>query len=134
MKNLTVSHSPTPKPAEEVTSLSGTHIVANFVVPACVSLEQSKPFRDFIDARIRAHGLSKVGEVYHEFHKGGFTAVVCLTESHLSIHTWPENRYLTFDVFLSNYLKDNTSITQALYDDVRQFFQAEIVFEKMLKR
>lgn len=131
---MPVSHSVASSSAKEVTSLSGTHIVANFVVPGHVSLESSKLFRDFIDERIRAHSLSKVGEVYHEFPGGGFTAVVCLTESHLSVHTWPENRYLTFDVFLSNYLKDNTDITEALYYDVKAFFQARVVFEQFIKR
>jgi len=51
--------------------------------------------------------LESVGEVFHDFPGGGFTGVVCLTESHMSIHTWPEYNYLTFDVFLSNYRKNN---------------------------
>lgn len=78
--------------------------------------------------------LTKVGEVYHDFDGGGYTGVVCLTESHLSIHTWPEKRYLTFDVFLSNHLKDNRSITRELYRRVLVFFDAQILLEQIIER
>lgn len=67
------------------------------------------------DRLIQALDLHKVGEVYHAFPNGGFTAVVCLTESHVSIHTWPELGMATFDVFLSNYLHDNTAKTRQFY-------------------
>lgn len=75
-----------------------------------------------------------VGEVFHDFPNGGFTAVVCLTESHLSIHTWPEHNYLTFDVFLSNYLLDNREKTREIFDSVKKFFSAKVLYEQILER
>lgn len=116
------------------TSLSGLHIVANFTVRDTQKVTQSNYFKNFIDKQIEHFKLTKVGEVYHEFPNGGFTAVICLTESHLSIHTWPENKYLTFDIFLSNYLKDNRPVTNALYERVREFFQAIVIFEQSIER
>ena len=38
-------------------------------------------------------------EVAHQFHPQGVTALALLAESHISIHTWPENGYLAADVF-----------------------------------
>jgi S-adenosylmethionine decarboxylase len=35
----------------------------------------------------------------HEFSPQGVTGVAVLTESHLSIHTWPEYGYVAADVF-----------------------------------
>jgi len=119
---------------ENAASLSGLHIIANFRVRDTSTLIQSNPFRCFVDAQITDLHLTKVGEVYHEFSGGGYTAVVCLTESHLSVHTWPEHNYLTFDIFLSNYLKDNRPVTQALYEQVKAFFGADVVFEQMIQR
>jgi len=80
----------------------GLHILAEFTSEEVPLLESSEACRLLFDQLIRQHDLRKVGEVYHDFPGGGFTAVVCLTESHLSIHTWPEYRLATFDVFLSN--------------------------------
>lgn len=108
--------------------------MANFAVADIEKLNAFQSFRVFIDQQIVEFGLSKVGEVYHDFSNGGYTGVVCLTESHLSIHTWPEKHYLTFDVFLSNYMRDNRATTLALYEKVKTFFDAVVTFEKNLDR
>lgn len=78
-------------------------------------------FNNLIDK----YELAKVGEVYHNFENGGFTAVVCLTESHLSIHTWPEFGLATFDIFLSNYQKNNEDKVKGLYAEVLSFFEGQ---------
>ena len=36
----------------------------------------------------------------HEFEGGGFTGVALLAESHISVHTWPEYRYASFDIYM----------------------------------
>ncbi len=115
-------------------AIPGLHILANFSVDVDDLLRDYSAFRRFIDGQIDIFGLSKVGEVYHNFPTGGFTGVVCLTESHLSIHTWPELRYITFDVFLSNYMKDNRQITRALYAAVQKFLGGRVVLEKIIER
>lgn len=115
-------------------AIPGLHIVANFSVVELDKLSDFVEFRNFINAQIEENGLCKVGEVYHNFEQGGYTAVVCLTESHLSIHTWPENNYLTFDIFLSNHLKDNRATTRRLYESVKAFFGANVLFEKIIER
>lgn len=114
--------------------MPGLHIVANFSVRQQEKLSDYHPFKEFIEEKIGLFGLSKVGEVYHNFQGGGYTGVVCLTESHLSIHTWPEQQYLTFDVFLSNYLKDNRQTTLQLYKSVQDFYLAEVLFEQIIDR
>lgn len=38
-------------------------------------------------------------EVSHKFHPQGVTALALLAESHLSVHTWPELRYVAADAF-----------------------------------
>lgn len=113
--------------------IPGLHVVANLAV-APEKLFSFEPFQDFIKEQIRENQLQDVGSVFHNFPNGGFTAVICLTESHLSIHTWPENNYLTFDIFLSNYLKDNRAITRRLYENVKAYFQATVLFEQIIER
>lgn len=126
--------SPVNPEAQKEAQCSGLHIVANFKVANALRLTDHNAFKNFIDLLIAEFMLSKVGEVYHSFDNGGFTGVVCLTESHLSIHTWPEINYLTFDVFLSNYLKDNRATTRAIYSAVKDYFQAAVTFEQIITR
>ena len=40
-----------------------------------------------------------LGEVNHQFTPHGVTALALLAESHISIHTWPEDGYAAVDVF-----------------------------------
>lgn len=101
--------------------LPGLHVLATFTAPA-PALIDAAACQTFFDAQIRALQLSKVGDVYHSFPNGGFTAAVALTESHLSIHTWPEFGLATFDVFLSNYQRDNSAKARQLYAATLQFF------------
>ena len=37
----------------------------------------------------------------HRFGKDqGISGVAILAESHISVHTWPERRYIAFDIFM----------------------------------
>ena len=112
----------------------GLHILAEFTAIHTDLLENSLHFREFLDLKISAYGLHKVGETWYDFEGAGFTAVVCLTESHISIHTWPEYGLATFDIFLSNYEQVNDGQAQGLYHDVLGFYQATVVQEREIKR
>jgi S-adenosylmethionine decarboxylase len=109
--------------------VQGHHIIANFSVSDTARLKDSLSFRTFMDLLIEEFRLPRIGEVYHDFENGGFTGVVCLTDSHLSIHTFPDKKYLTFDVFLSSYMRDNHATTLAIYQSVRTFFDGSVIFE-----
>jgi S-adenosylmethionine decarboxylase len=101
----------------------GLHLLATFTAPVA-PLTDAPACQAFFDLQIGQLGLVKVGQAYHSFPNGGFTAVVALTESHLSIHTWPEHGLATFDVFLSNYQRDNSATVRALYAATLAFFEA----------
>lgn len=44
-------------------------------------------------------GATVVAEVVHAYSPHGVTAVVVIEESHLSLHTWPEEGYAAFDFY-----------------------------------
>lgn len=92
----------------------GLHVVVDSTGLEAAPLRDMDGFRTRIAERIHALGLVSVGAVHHVFPGGGFTAVVCLTESHLSIHTWPEHGRATFDVFLSNFSRENNAAVEDL--------------------
>jgi len=103
----------------------GTHLLSSFGAPAD-KLTDLEGCRAHFDGLIAAHQLEKVGDVYHAFPDGGFTAVVALSESHLSIHTWPAFGTATFDVFLSNFRRDNGDRTRAIFDETIRYFGATV--------
>jgi S-adenosylmethionine decarboxylase len=53
-----------------------------------------------IDAA-RAAGARVLSAHFHHFGAAaGVTGVVVLSESHISIHSWPEHRYAALDIFM----------------------------------
>jgi S-adenosylmethionine decarboxylase len=112
----------------------GLHILSEFISDRSELLSSSLPFRNFLTDAITLHGLNKVGEAWHDFEGGGFTAVICLTESHISIHTWPEYRLATFDVFLSNYQQVNDGIARNLHESILGFYEATELQKNEIKR
>ena len=101
----------------------GLHILATFSAGEAL-LRDMEGCRACFHQAIATLNLHSVGEVFHPFSEAGFTAVVCLTESHAAIHTWPEHGIATFDVFLSNLTADNSAKTRRFYDMVIAHFQA----------
>jgi S-adenosylmethionine decarboxylase len=71
-----------------------------------------------LDAIARA-GLRTVGSLFHPFigedgQPQGVTGVVLLMESHLAVHTWPELRGVTADVYVCNVDADNSARAEAV--------------------
>ena len=112
----------------------GTHLLATLQTEDSTLLHRYEDFSRLVNALIDQHGLQKLGEVYHNFTPSGYTAVVCLSESHLSIHTWPEYGRINLDIYLSNFLRTNDGTVQQLYDSFKEHFGATVENEQLIKR
>jgi S-adenosylmethionine decarboxylase proenzyme len=83
--------------------------------------------------------LTVVARQFHAFAPGpsgdaGHTGVLLLAESHLAVHTWPELRAVTLDVFVCNFVTDNTHKAQRLLDTLVPRFEASRVNRQQLAR
>lgn len=86
-----------------------------------------------------ACGLQPVGQLFHRFPAsplgpGGVTATVLLAESHLCVHTWPEQQSVTLDVYVCNFGGDHAPKARALLDALLQLFAPEQVEQQGLQR
>ena len=75
-------------------------------------------------------GLTVAEEKFHLFpdvggEPGGITGALLLAESHLAVHTWPERRGVTLDVYVCNFTEDNSAKAQRLYDELVMAFRPE---------
>ena len=114
--------------------IPGLHIIATLHSDEIVLLNQSVDFKNLADGLIENYGLQKLGEVHHDFEPGGFTGVICLSESHISLHTWPEYSKINLDIYLSNYLRENDGTVKALLEDIRSYFNAKVLSEQNIRR
>ncbi len=112
----------------------GTHLIATLDCTDTCLLQQFEEYKALVDILISTYELKKLGEVYHNFLPAGFTGIVCLSESHLSIHTWPEYGKINLDIYLSNYQKENDGIVDLVFEAIVQFFKGTILDIQKLKR
>lgn len=113
----------------------GLHVLGELHTSSEHLLIAVEAVRTFIDDRIVHYGLHKLGDHYHSFGAhSGYTGIVCLTESHISLHTWPEFGYLTLDVYLSNYEQVNDGKAQSFFEDCVKYFECSKFTKTELKR
>ena len=87
-----------------------------------------------IEKILAERNVECVGQVSHEFHNKSFTSVYALSESHISIHTWPERHVVQLDVFLCNYIHDNTSKGKSIFDAIIDYFKPYDVTSTIVER
>lgn len=81
------------------TSSLGTHLIADF--HGATHLTDGPAMFAAMKRAAELAGAVVVGERHHNFGDGqGVTGVVLLAESHISIHTWPENGFAALDIFM----------------------------------
>jgi len=90
-------------------------------------------------AAVEAAGLQAVGHLFHTFPAtpdgpGGVTATVLLAESHLCVHTWPEQGGVTLDVYVCNFGADHSAKAHALMDSLLALFEPAHVRRQALER
>ena len=87
------------------------------------SVNQASSLRLLCMNAATASGLNILGEVFHQFQPQGVTGTVLLAESHLAIHTWPEEGFVTVDLYVCNYKADNTQKALNLYAKLKAHFK-----------
>ena len=63
--------------------------------------------------------------LHHFTPNGGVSGVAVLSESHISIHSWPEYGYAAIDIFMCGHAKPQLSI-----DVIRQAFEPDEIIVK----
>ncbi|MDO5653213.1 MAG: adenosylmethionine decarboxylase [Brachymonas sp.] len=78
----------------------------------------------FCKQAVAKAGLTSVGSLFHSFGEGeGVTGAVVLAESHLALHTWPEDDYVTLDVYVCSYSSDNSDKAEHLFNALMAAFE-----------
>src|ERR1700747_2311367 len=77
-------------------------------------LKRSREVKKALCDSVRHGGRTIVKSVFHNFSPYGVSGVVVITESHVTIHTWPEERYAAVDIFSCSRNMRHAAIRQYL--------------------
>lgn len=121
--------------------MQGLHLTADLHHCRCAPqwLLDATQLRPACLQAVKACGLSPVQQLFHTLPAtalgaGGVTATVLLAESHLCIHTWPEQSAVTLDVYVCNFGADHAAKAHALMDALLDLFNASHVTRHTLQR
>ena len=106
---------------------TGKHLIADVInisnVELIKTIEGVEPLMKKI---IKEMGLNVVGEVKHQFEPYGATMLYLLSESHLSIHTYVDERYVAIDLYCCSTIIDMNEVLEIIYD----YFGGECIIRK----
>jgi len=77
----------------------GIHIILDVYGVEPEKLDDAIFLNKLISKSVSESGLKSFGTLYHKFNPMGYTSVTLLEASHISIHTWPEYKYASIDIF-----------------------------------
>lgn len=77
-------------------------------------LKRAREVKRLLCAAVRQGGGTIVKAVFHNFSPYGVSGVVVITESHVTIHTWPEHAYAAVDIFSCSEKLDQKAIARQL--------------------
>jgi S-adenosylmethionine decarboxylase len=77
----------------------GRHIVSDLWRCNVDKLTDKKYLENELIIAAKKTGATICGVFFHEFSPQGFSGVVILAESHLSIHSFPEHGYASIDIY-----------------------------------
>jgi S-adenosylmethionine decarboxylase len=121
--------------------MQGLHLTADLYRCRCDAawLTDAGKLGDWCVQAVAAAGLQPVDHLFHTFPAtpagpGGVTATVLLAESHICLHTWPEQRSVTADVYVCNFSGDHSGRARDLMDALINRFQPEWTEQRSLDR
>ena len=121
--------------------MHGLHLTADLHDCRCDAawLLQAARLQEACVQAAQAAGLQVVNRLFHTFPNtvhgpGGVTATLLLAESHLCVHTWPEQRAVTLDVYVCNFGGDHSAKAEDLMKQLLALFEPQQIERHRLQR
>lgn len=84
--------------AEEY-AFQGNHFLASYCECDVAALTNLDLLEEAMHSAVKESGATILGSVAHRFEGDGYTLAILLSESHATIHTYPEHRACFIDLF-----------------------------------
>jgi len=114
--------------SNEELNVSGKHMICDIRgIKNQVLLHDITRIKEVLDMICEKYDYTILNKIEHQFEPEGLTILYLLSESHISIHTFPEKNYLALDIYTCReyvnndvYLEIYNYITGAFDSDVEE--------------
>ena len=92
---------------------AGFHLILD--VHDTDGLDDMNLMESVLDRAVAVSGATKLhGYLHHFTPNGGVSGVYVLSESHISLHTWPEKKFASFDVFMCGEADPHAAVSEII--------------------
>jgi len=107
------------------THISGKHMIIDLKeIKDDILIHDLDKIKTLLDTICNKYDFSILNKSEHVFEPQGLTILYLLSESHLSVHTFPERKYIAIDLYTCRDYKDN-DVYEEIYDFFIESFQAK---------
>lgn len=118
----------------ESQTYSGTHMICDIKnIENKILLNDISQLKELLDTICEKNNYTILQKTEHVFEPQGCTILYMLSESHISIHTFPEKEYIAFDLYTCRSYKDNQTYLE-IYDYLITKLNAKREIPVILKR
>ena len=104
---------PSTSPAAESShSAAGTHLLAELNGCPSENLNDPAAIELKLVAAAKEAGATVVSSHFHHFSPQGVSGVIIISESHITLHTWPQLGYAALDVFTCGHPELPAKVTE----------------------
>jgi S-adenosylmethionine decarboxylase len=101
---------------------SGKHMICDFKEIKNIDLlNNSEELKKILKLICKKYCFTILQESCYNFMPIGCTILFLLSESHISIHTFPEKNHIAFDIYTCRQYKDNL-----VYEEIFKYFISEL--------
>lgn len=76
----------------------GTHLLIDITGCDAEKLDDERYIRCLLNSAAMKANATIIGEIFHKFSPVGVSGILAISESHISIHTWPEMNTAIVDI------------------------------------
>lgn len=103
---------------------SGKHMIIDIKEIKNESLLNSPDeIKKLLDEICEKYNYTILSKTEHIFDPIGYTALYLLSESHISVHTFPEHKYISMDIYTCR-TYENNDVYNEIYDYIIKSFDA----------
>jgi S-adenosylmethionine decarboxylase proenzyme len=113
---------------------TGKHMICDLTNIRNLSrLESMESMNLLLEDICNKYDFTVLHKMQHTFSPQGITILYMLSESHISIHTFPEQQYLAFDIYTCREYEDD-SIYMEIYNKLVNWFKCDRGIPTILSR
>ena len=102
---------------------SGYHLVIDLFGCNFNQLEDTEYIIEMLEKLAEILDTTIITKAFHKFHPQGFSGALIISESHITIHIWPEDGYIGIDIFTCSKCFDSEKVVAYLKEN--------LIFEKV---